>query len=156
MHNILRKKQFTPLLTAAIGLSLGLTACGSGSKVLPALRTEDSQRVAASSHMIESHIPAGEFTIMAYERVDAHGQPIDVFIEDDGPGETDHSYAGDPTPGRSGRVARRLRRHGAQFRISRSAVSVYRHPRRKALYQGAVYDQPVFASSAGRDECRAG
>lgn len=83
---------------ALAATALTLAACGTASKPLPSLRTDTAEHLAGGAHLMETHIPAGEFTIMSYQRAMAKGQPANIYIEDDGADGADHSLKGDPTP----------------------------------------------------------
>ncbi len=69
------------LMTAG---TLALAACSTASKTMPTLRAVTAQRIAGPAHLVETHIPAGEFTLMAFERVGDKGRPATVYIEGDG------------------------------------------------------------------------
>lgn len=93
-----KKTAFKFLLTA--GTVAILAACSTMSSPVPSLRTVTARQLAASAAMTESHIQAGEFTIMAFEKVHAKGKPAMLYIEDDGnlSFSSDMTIWGDPTP----------------------------------------------------------
>ncbi len=93
-------------LTKALSLGLmtlgavSLSACGTVSKLAPTGRMETAKRIAGPAHMMETHIPVGEFTLLSFEKVHAKGKPATVYIEGDGNlGWDDLTLIGiDPTP----------------------------------------------------------
>jgi hypothetical protein len=79
-----RPSKKTTTVLALLGTAALLSACQMSSRVVPTMRTETAKRIAMPAHLVEAHIPAGEFTIMAFERVEHRGKPAIVYIEDDG------------------------------------------------------------------------
>lgn len=93
------KSTFVKLTLTAATLAI-LVSCATASSPVPTLRTTTARYMAARASMVESHIQAGEFTIMAFEKVHAQGKPATIYIEDDGAisFENDLTIWGDPTP----------------------------------------------------------
>lgn len=99
MHNRASNKGFAFTLTLAATAAIALSACNAGSTVAPTLRMETAKRLAGPAHLMETHINAGEFSLMSFERVQKQNSVITVYLEDDGVVRFDDlSVSGDPTP----------------------------------------------------------
>ena len=91
------KTQIKALLLVTTGIAM-LAAAGCAGSGSP-MRKEVAQRIAAPSWMVERQIPAGPFSLTAYERMHTHNAPADIYIEGDGLSWMSKSRASlDPTP----------------------------------------------------------
>lgn len=80
-------------LSALVAVSL--TGCSSFMES----RETTAKRIAYPAFMLERQIPAGEFNLMAWERVRKQGQPAHIYIEGDGLSWISPSQPSlDPTP----------------------------------------------------------
>lgn len=77
-------------------VSLVLVGCGSTNTFF---RHETAQRLAAPAWMVERQIPAGPFSLTAYERIRERGATANIYIEGDGQAWMSKTMKSmDPTP----------------------------------------------------------
>lgn len=90
------KKNFSLILLGCAFIAAALSACMTSSIQM---RQEVARRIASPSWMVERTIPAGQFSLLAYERMHERNAPATIYIEGDGLAwlsKTEKSL--DPTP----------------------------------------------------------
>lgn len=85
--------RFIDSFSIKAGVLATLALGGCIATTLPYMRAETAQRIAAPAWMIKRTVPAGEFSLRAYERIHNRGGVANLYIEGNGSG-----MLGDPTP----------------------------------------------------------
>lgn len=86
-------------LSLKAGVITSLLLGGCIATTFPYMRAETAQRLAAPAWMIKRDIPAGQFNLLAYERIHERGAIAHVYIEGDGSAFTSpKEWTTNPTP----------------------------------------------------------